>query len=73
MSLYHVQFDHESYYVEAPTFGGAVAAWRTHVAKLWGCTYEGTEEPESVALLHEDPVIRAAAPAPAAPAKAPAA
>jgi len=56
--LYHVQFDNESYYVEAPSFALAIEAWKRHVAALWGADYDGTEEPESVALVHDEPVIR---------------
>ncbi len=52
MKLYHVQYDHESYYVEAPSLPAAVETWKRHVA------YDGTEEPESIALIHDEPVIR---------------
>lgn len=56
--LYHVQFDHMDYYVEAPSFALAIEAWKRHVAVLWGTDYDGTEEPESVALVHDEAVIR---------------
>lgn len=52
MSLYHVQFDRESYYVEAATLAGAVGIWKQH-------TGQDDEEPESVALVYAGPVIRA--------------
>jgi hypothetical protein len=45
--------------VEAPSFGEAVKVWRSHVKELWGMEYTGEEEPESVELMHEEPVIRA--------------
>ena len=56
-SLYHVQFDGESYYVEAPDFTRAIAAWKTYVKDLWGPDCDGTEEPESAALVHDGAVI----------------
>lgn len=58
MKLYMVQFDGQQYYIEAESFRKAIEAWRRHVAVLWEEDYEGTEEPESVALVHDDPVIR---------------
>lgn len=58
MKLYHVQFDSQSYWIEAENFGTAVALWGRHVAKDWGPEYEGTEEPDSVHLVHDGPVIR---------------
>lgn len=56
--LYHVQFDHQSYWIEAVSFAKAVEAWRKHVAKLWGDDYQETDEPDSVHLVHDEPVIR---------------
>ena len=61
MNLYHVQYDDQPYYVEAPSFAAAIVAWRTHVADEWGDDFEGTEEPESVAVIHDRAVIRASA------------
>jgi hypothetical protein len=58
MSLYHIQFDNQPYWVEAENYGKAITAWRQHVAVLWGTDYDGTEEPQSVALIHDEPVIR---------------
>lgn len=58
MNLYLVQFDNQPYYVEASNFGDAIAAWKRHVAQAWGQDYDGTEEPESVALIHDEAVIR---------------
>ena len=36
MRLYHIQFDGESYWVEAPTFHDAVEAWKVEVRERWG-------------------------------------
>lgn len=58
MRLYHVQFDGQSYWIEAESFGDAVFKWKRHVAVLWGTDYDGSEEPESVHLVHDEPVIR---------------
>lgn len=58
-NLYHVRYDGQDYYVEAHCFPVAIGRWKNHVKKLWGREYDGTEEPESVALVHEGPVIRA--------------
>lgn len=58
MNLYHIQFDGESYYVEAANLAQAVELWKTHLQKEWGDDYNGTEEPESVALVHDEAVIR---------------
>jgi len=58
VSLYHAQFDGESYYIEARNFHGAIDTWKRHVAKAWGQNFDGTEEPESVALIHEEAVLR---------------
>lgn len=56
--LFCVRYDGEDYYVEAHCFPVAIERWRQHVAKLWGGEYDGNEEPESVALIHDEPVIR---------------
>lgn len=58
MKLYHVQFDSQSYWIEAKSFADAVAKWKAHVKALWGEEYSATDEPESVALVHDEPVIR---------------
>ena len=60
MKLYRVLFDGRPYWVEAPSFGEAVKVWRSHVQELWGMEYTGEEEPESVELMHDESVIRAA-------------
>jgi len=58
MKLYCIQFDNQPRYVEAESFAKAVEAWRRWAAKEWGEDYDGTEEPESVALISDEPVIR---------------
>lgn len=56
--LYHVQYDHVSYWVEAISFAQAIDRWKRHVKVQWGADYDGTEEPDSVHLVHGEPVIR---------------
>lgn len=58
MKLYHITYDSVSYWVEAPDFRGAIAAWREHVKVEWGKDYSPFDEPESVHLVHEEPVLR---------------
>jgi hypothetical protein len=59
MNLYHVQYDSQSFWVEAETFGQAVDLWKAHVKVLWDQDYMDTDQPESVHLVHDEPVIRA--------------
>lgn len=59
MRLYQVQFERESYWVEAVSMMEAVSLWKQHVKREWGADYKADEEPDSVALIHEDCVIRA--------------
>jgi len=61
MNLYLVQYDSVSYYVEAPSFAHAIDLWERHVAAIWGSDFDGTEQPESVALVHDESVIRGGA------------
>ena len=66
MKLYHVQFDGASFfieaedYIEAENYADADSIWRAHVRVLCENDYDGTEEPESVHLIHAEPVIRGA-------------
>lgn len=62
LKLYQVQFDGQQYFIEAASFASVVETWKRHVADLWGEDYEGDEEPESVALIHDEPVVRGPAP-----------
>lgn len=56
--LYDVRFDNEMYFIEARSLPEAVQIWKAHVEALWGDNYEGDEEPESIALIHDEGVIR---------------
>jgi hypothetical protein len=57
MSLYAVSFDGETEYVEAVSFGDAVAAWLKKKRTDWG-EDDVDEQPESCTLLSDRPVIR---------------
>jgi hypothetical protein len=59
LNLFHIQYDSVSYYVEAATMQHAITLWKNHVRQAWGDEYDGTEEPESCAHVHDEPVIRA--------------
>lgn len=59
MSVYLVQFDGDNRIVEAPSFTEAISAWLRAMRVEWGDDYDGTEQPESVSLIDEEPVIRA--------------
>lgn len=58
VKLYHIQYDGQCYWVEASCFAIAILRWKDHVRGLWGEEYDGTEEPDSCALIHDEPVIR---------------
>jgi hypothetical protein len=58
MSAYTVQFDGQIRVVDAPGFTEAIAAWGDAMQIEWGDDYDGTEQPESVALIDDQPVIR---------------
>lgn len=58
MKLYHVQFDGQSFWIEAESFALAVVAWHWHCKQQDGDEYDPQLEPESVHLVHEEPVIR---------------
>lgn len=64
MSLYHVQYDGVSYWVEAVAFSHCVDIWKNNVRELWGSEFDGTEEPESVHRVSGDAVLRTPDPAP---------
>lgn len=57
MKLYHVQYDGEPYYIQAESVAWAVHTWKDHVKEKWGKDYDGSEEPDSVALVHDEGVI----------------
>ena len=54
MALYLVQHAGQTDYVEAKDYTAALKAWMT---SSWGRDFQG-EEPESIARLTNDPVIR---------------
>ncbi len=56
MRLYRILFDGEREHVEAPTFGEAIDLWRAH--GVTAHDVDGSEEPESVELVDDEPVIR---------------
>lgn len=58
LNLYCISYDSMEYYVEAESMPAAITAWKDHVALAWGDDYDGTEEPESCAFIHDEPVIR---------------
>lgn len=58
MKLYQILFDGSHRWVEAESFGKAVAKWLQAMKTEWGSDWEGNEEPESVTLVHDEPVIR---------------
>lgn len=62
MKLYRVTFDGSDDYVEAESFGDAIKIWRAHLfsSNLPG-DFEDDVEPESVALVSDEPVLRASA------------
>lgn len=58
MNLYLVQYESTSWYVEAPDFASAIQAWADQVRIEWGNDYQPTDQPESVACVHDEPVVR---------------
>lgn len=58
MKLYQIMFDGEARFVEAESFAAAIEVWKQVKAIEWGEDYDGTEEPESVSLMSDEPVLR---------------
>jgi hypothetical protein len=59
--LYLVTFDGCPDYVEADSFPDAIDVWRANlIGENPPDSFEADVQPESVELLHEEPVIRAA-------------
>lgn len=56
--VYLIRYDGQVYIVEATSMGRAVEIWTAHVARLWGQEFDGTEQPASCELIHDEPVIR---------------
>ncbi len=59
MSLFHLVFDGESYYVEALSMVIAITAWEQRMEADTGQSFD--DDPEMVQLVHEGDVIRAEA------------
>ena len=57
-NLYLVEYDGERYYVEAVDFPSAISTWLGYMAMVWGNDFKGNEQPDSVAFIHDEPVIR---------------
>lgn len=58
MKLYLVRWDGMPTYVEALSFAEAIELWSCHMAKEQGADWDGDEEPEEVALVHDEAVVR---------------
>ena len=60
MNVYKIycDLDGSTTIVEAPGFGEAIDLWRQHSAKKWGDDYEGDEQPQSVEMINDEPVVR---------------
>lgn len=61
MPLYHVVFDGGYRYVEAESFGQAVAVWQEAMRSEWGEDWTPEDEPESLHRVDDQPVIRGGA------------
>jgi len=57
MKLYQVGFEGEHEFVEAMSFGQAVALWREEMERQ-NPDWDADEEPEQVLLVSDHPVIR---------------
>lgn len=57
MNLYQVTFDGDPKWVEAENFTKAIHLWREFCKEDWD-EYTGHEQPDSVTLVHHEPVIR---------------
>jgi len=60
MKLYLLTFDGQEYYVEATSMHMAQAVWLDAMRAEWESDWTGDEEPDQVALVHDEPVLRAA-------------
>lgn len=58
VKLFCVMFDSDNDHVEAESFAEAVAKWKAAMKAEHGDDWDGNEEPESVSLVSEKPVIR---------------
>ena len=60
MPLYLIQCDRDSWYVEQPTLSRAIEVWKTYIAAETDTSPADIEDPESIAMLSEEGVIRSA-------------
>lgn len=58
MNIYLVQYDSVQYYVEAGSMSAAIELWKPHIAAILEDDVNEFTEPDSVALVHDDPCIR---------------
>lgn len=58
MSLYLVQHDDESSYVEAASMQFAITVWRQHQAKVTGNNPDDIDDPQTINCIHDGDVIR---------------
>lgn len=56
MNIYQISFDGESHLVEAPTMADAIKTWQVEMANWGGEDFQ--EDPESIVLVSDKPVIR---------------
>lgn len=58
MKLFRVLFDGQSYFVEAVSMREAIRIWLDSKVAEEDSDYDGTEEPESCDLVHDEGVMR---------------
>lgn len=58
LKLYHLTFDGQDFYVEALSMHLAQAIWLDAMRETWGTEWTGEEEPDQIALVHDEPVLR---------------
>ena len=56
MKVYGIQSDGDYRIVEAESYGKAVAIWLAYMEQEFD--YDGSEEPESVTMISDTPVVR---------------
>jgi hypothetical protein len=54
--LYHIIYESEPRFVEADSLADAVYTWREHLKQEGD--RDGTQDPDSIVKLSDDPVIR---------------
>lgn len=59
LKLYLLSYDHIPMYVEAGSMAEAVELWKQVKRVEWGEDMQEGDEPESCALMHDEPVVRA--------------